>query len=69
MLRLGVLALFVGAVCLYAALVAVTFVHVGLLFYYGQPDWRPLMAGYLGLLLQGSGFIAAGLFFSSRTGK
>ena len=58
---------FLGAVCLYAALVAVTFVHVGLLFYYGQPDWRPLMAGYLGLLLQGSGFIAAGLFFSSTT--
>ncbi|MGE5835811.1 MAG: ABC transporter permease [Acidobacteriota bacterium] len=58
---------FLGAVCLYAALIAVTFVHVGLLFHYGQPDWRPLVAGYLGLLLQGSSFIAAGLFFSSTT--
>jgi ABC-2 type transport system permease protein len=58
---------FLGAVCLYGALIAVTFVHVGLLFHYGQPDWRPLVAGYLGLLLQGSGFIAAGLFFSSTT--
>lgn len=58
---------FLGAVCLYLALVAVTFVHIGLLFSYGQPEWRPLIGGYLGLALQGSGFIAAGLFFSSTT--
>ena len=58
---------FLGAVCLYLALVAVTLVHVGLLFAYGQPEWRPLIAGYMGLILQGSGFIAAGLFFSSTT--
>ena len=54
---------FVGAVCLYIALVTVTFVHVGLLFSYGQPEWRPLIAGYLGLILQGAAFIAVGLFF------
>jgi ABC-2 type transport system permease protein len=58
---------FVGALCLYIALVTVTFVHVGLLFSYGQPDWRPLIAGYLGLILQGAAFIAVGLFFSSTT--
>ena len=58
---------FVGALCLYIALVTVTFVHVGLLFSYGQPEWRPLIAGYLGLILQGGAFIAVGLFFSSTT--
>ena len=58
---------FVGAVCLYVALVAVTLVHISLLFSYGQPEWRPLIAGYMGLILQGSGFIAAGLFFSSTS--
>lgn len=58
---------FVGALCLYIALVTVTFVHVGLLFSYGQPEWRPLIAGYLGLILQGAAFIAVGLFFSSTT--
>ena len=54
-----VLGKFFGAVCLYAALIAVTFIHIGLLFHYGQPDWRPLVAGYLGLLLQGASFIAS----------
>jgi len=58
---------FLGAICLYVALLVVTAAHVGILFAYGQPEWRPLIAGYLGLLLQGSGFIAAGLFFSSTT--
>jgi ABC-2 type transport system permease protein len=58
---------FVGALCLYIALVTVTLVHVGLLFGYGQPEWRPLIAGYLGLILQGAAFIAVGLFFSSTT--
>jgi len=58
---------FIGALCLYIALVTVTLVHVGLLFSYGQPEWRPLIAGYLGLILQGAAFIAVGLFFSSTT--
>jgi gliding motility-associated transport system permease protein len=38
-----------------------------MLFIYGNPEWRPLVAGYLGLLLQGGCFIAIGLFISSTT--
>jgi ABC-2 type transport system permease protein len=58
---------FLGTVGLYLALLAVTAVYVGILFWYGQPEWRPLVAGYLGLLLLGSCFIAVGLFISSTT--
>jgi ABC-2 type transport system permease protein len=52
---------------LYLALLAVTALYIGILFIYGQPEWRPLVAGYLGLLLLGSCFIAVGLFISSTT--
>src|ERR1700730_14286825 len=55
---------FLGTVGLYLALLGVTAVYVGILFLYGQPEWRPLVAGYLGLLLLGSCFIAIGLFIS-----
>lgn len=58
---------FLGTVGLYLALLAVTALYIGLLFIYGQPEWRPLVAGYLGLLLLGSCFIAIGLFISSLT--
>jgi ABC-2 type transport system permease protein len=58
---------FLGTVGLYLALLGVTAVYIGILFLYGQPEWRPLFAGYLGLLLLGSCFIAIGLFISSTT--
>jgi ABC-2 type transport system permease protein len=58
---------FLGAVGLYLGLLAVTAVYIGLLFIYGDPEWRPLVAGYLGLLLLGGCFIAVGLFISSTT--
>jgi ABC-2 type transport system permease protein len=58
---------FVGAIVLYAALLAVTLFHIGILFMYGEPEWKPIFSGYLGLLLQGAVFIAIGLFFSSTT--
>jgi len=58
---------FLGTVGLYLALLAVTAVYVAILFLYGNPEWRPLVAGYLGLLLLGSCFIAIGLFISSTT--
>ena len=40
---------FLGALGLYAAMLAVTAPHVAILFYYGNPEWRPLVSGYLGL--------------------
>ena len=62
-----VLGKFLGAIALYAALLVVTMVYMSLLFYYGNPEWRPVVSGYLGLFLLGSCFISAGLFISSTT--
>jgi ABC-2 type transport system permease protein len=58
---------FLGAMALYAAMLAVTVVHLGILFAFGNPEWRPIATGYLGLLLMGGCFIAAGLLISSLT--
>jgi ABC-2 type transport system permease protein len=62
-----VLGKFLGALALYAAMVAVTLIHFGLLFAFGRPEWKPLATAYLGLLLFGGCFIALGLFISSLT--
>lgn len=58
---------FLGAVGVYAAMLAVTLLHIGLLFVVGSPEWKPIVAGYIGLLLLGASFIAIGLFISSTT--
>ena len=58
---------FLGAVGLYAGAPGVTLLYIGVLFVYGNPEWKPLVAGYLGLLLMGSCFISIGLFISSTT--
>jgi ABC-2 type transport system permease protein len=58
---------FLGAMAVYAAMLAVTFVHVGVLFAFGTPEWIPIATGYLGLLLMGACFISVGLLISSFT--
>jgi len=58
---------FLGAMGLFAAMLAVTFVHMGVLFWLGNPEWRTVVSGYAGLLLMGGGFIAVGLLISSLT--
>jgi len=58
---------FLGAVGLYASLLVVTMIYIGVLFLFGNPEWKPVVSGYLGLLLLGSCFIAIGLFISSTT--
>ncbi len=62
-----ILGKFLGAMALYALMLAVTLIHIGLLFVYGNPEWRPIATGYLGLLLLGGCFIAVGLLISSLT--
>ena len=58
---------FLGAVSLYFLMLAVTFVHIVILFIFGNPDWKPIVTGYLGLLLMGASFISIGLLISSLT--
>jgi ABC-2 type transport system permease protein len=58
---------FLGALGLYAAMLLVTMLYIGVLFVYGNPEWRPIATGYLGLLLMGGCFLSVGLFISSVT--
>jgi ABC-2 type transport system permease protein len=62
-----ILGKFLGALGLYAAMLVVTMLYMGILFVYGNPEWRPIVAGYLGLLLMGGCFISVGLLISSLT--
>ena len=36
---------FLGAMTLYALMLIVTWFHIGLLFIYGSPEWKPLLVG------------------------
>jgi ABC-2 type transport system permease protein len=58
---------FLGAILLYAAMLAVTLIHMAILFIFGDPEWKPIATGYLGLLLMGGCFLSLGLFISSLT--
>jgi gliding motility-associated transport system permease protein len=58
---------FLGALALYGVMLAVTLIHMAILFIYGAPEWKPLATAYLGLLLLGGCFLSMGLFISSLT--
>src|SRR3954467_1201020 len=58
---------FLGALTLYAIMLAVTLIHMAVLFVYGNPEWKPIVTSYLGLLLLGGSFISLGLFISTLT--
>jgi ABC-2 type transport system permease protein len=62
-----ILGKFLGAMLLYAAMLAVTAIHMAILFIYGDPEWKPIATGYAGLLLMGGCFLSLGLFISSLT--
>src|SRR5271154_243097 len=48
-----ILGKWLAAVILYAAMLGISMVSILLLYAYGRPDWKPMLIGYLGLLLQG----------------
>jgi ABC-2 type transport system permease protein len=56
-----------GALIMYACVIGISGLNVALLFAYGKPDWRPILIGYLGLLLQGGCLLAIGTFISTTT--
>ncbi len=62
-----VLGKFLGAMGLIAAMLAVTIPHLAALFYYGDPEWKPVLSAYLGFFLMSGCFVAVGLFISSLT--
>jgi len=62
-----ILGKFLGALALWAVALAVSLIHIALLFAYGRPEWKPILTAYLGLLLMGGCFISVGLLISSLT--
>jgi len=58
---------FLGAMALYLVMLAVTLIHLAILFVYGHPEWKPILTAYVGLVLLGGCFISLGLFISSLT--
>ena len=62
-----ILGKWLAALGLYASILGVTVLSMATLFMYGKPDWRPVVVGYLGLLLQGGCLLAIGTFISTCT--
>jgi len=62
-----ILGKFLGALFLFAVLEALTFLYFGVLFIYGTPSAKPLLANALGLLLYGAALLALGMWISTFT--
>ncbi|HEY1676134.1 MAG TPA: ABC transporter permease [Candidatus Sulfotelmatobacter sp.] len=56
-----------AALMLYASLLLFTGLNFIFLFAYGKPDWKPMLIGYLGLILQAGALLALGTFISTLT--
>jgi ABC-2 type transport system permease protein len=56
---------FLGAMALYLSMLAITIIHMGILFAFGRPEWKPIVTAYLGFVLFGACFLSLGLFISS----
>lgn len=56
---------FLGSYIFLLAMLAPTLVFVGLLEFYGRPDYGELACGYLGLMLAGAAFLAVGILTSA----
>jgi ABC-2 type transport system permease protein len=62
-----VLGKWLSAVIMYSALLLVLLIDYSFLFIYGQPDWKPVVTGFLGVLLFGACLLALGTFISTTT--
>jgi len=58
---------FLAALSLYAVMILPTWIFVLLLSVFGNPDFGPIFASYIGLLLMGGLFVSIGLLVSSLT--
>ena len=56
-----------AAFIMYACILGISLLNLSFLFLYGKPDWKPLLVGYLGLLLQGGCLLSIGTFISTTT--
>lgn len=58
---------FIGAALLVLLMLLPTVVYAVFLMVFGNPDRGPMLTGYIGAILQGSAFLAVGLWASSLT--
>ena len=62
-----VLGKYLGALAFLLVMLAFTLYYPALLFIFGNPDRGPMIAGYIGVVLQAAAFLAVGLLASSLT--
>jgi len=62
-----ILGKWLAALILYSAMLLLTAINFAWLFRYGNPDGKPLLVAYLGLLLQAGALLAIGSFISTLT--
>jgi ABC-2 type transport system permease protein len=62
-----VLGKWLAALVLYASILGISGINLAILFAFGRPDWKPILVGYLGLILQGGCLLAIGIFISTTT--
>lgn len=58
---------FLGSLAFFIVLLIPTLLYLVMLRLYGKPDYGPIVAGYIGIVLVGGLFISIGLFCSSLT--
>ncbi len=58
---------YLAALAFLVTMLLPTLAHVGVIELLASPDYGPILAGYLGLILVGACYLAVGLFFSSLT--
>ena len=56
-----------AALTLYLCILGIAALNLSLLWAYGKPDWKPILVGFLGLLLQGGTLLAIGTFISTTS--
>ncbi|MEO7652402.1 MAG: ABC transporter permease subunit [Bryobacteraceae bacterium] len=62
-----ILGKFSAALIMYTCVIGISGLNIAMLFAYGKPDWKPILVGFLGLILQGAALLAVGTFISTTT--
>ncbi|MBV9266154.1 MAG: ABC transporter permease subunit [Acidobacteriaceae bacterium] len=62
-----ILGKWLSAVIMFGALMVVLLADYSFLFLYGNPDWKPVLTGLFGVILQAACLLALGTFISTLT--
>jgi ABC-2 type transport system permease protein len=62
-----ILGKFLGAMGLFCSMLALSLIHIGVVFWRGNPEPWPVLTTYLGMVLMGGCFVSLGLLISSLT--